>query len=132
MENVGLRPFKFCPFFDLCDTQVDWFYVTETCIGEYKTCETYRDIYKKEVREPLSWRDRVYSVYSSIGLDDYFSNSDWMKCPFFGECDIMVSFEDLENMCADKYATCRYFMKQASQKKRPEKWWGGLHLILKP
>jgi len=132
MERKVLRPFSFCPFFDMCESEIDWFYATETCFGKYRTCETYTKISKKELRVPSSWIRRVYSVYSSLGLDDYFVGNSWLACPFFDECQATVSFEYLENMCANKFSTCDYYMKQSCKKRRPEEWRYNLKSILVP
>ena len=132
MERKVLRPFSFCPFFDLCESDVNWFYVTETCFGEYKTCNSYIETSKKELRIPSSWVDRVYNVYSSLGLDDYFVENSWRACPFFDECSVRVSFDELENLCANKFSTCGYYIEQSCRRKRPEEWRYALRSILEP
>jgi hypothetical protein len=112
--------------------QVNWFYVTDTCFEKYKTCKTYVESSKKELMTPSEWIDRVETVYCSLGMDDYFIASSWIACPFFDECKVKVSFEDLENLCADKFSMCGYYMKQGYQKKRPIEWWNSLRSILEP
>jgi hypothetical protein len=132
MVRKVLEPFSFCPFFDMCENQIDWFYVTEVCFAKHKTCNTYAEMVKKERRIPKKWTDRVYSVYSSLGLDDYYIFSERRVCPFFFECEAETTFEDIENLCADKFTTCDFYMKQAKEKKLPVCWRDALRLMLEP
>jgi hypothetical protein len=130
MVKKVLRPFSFCPFFNLCEDRVNWFYVTEVCLADYRTCDTYRYMVKKDCRTPDEWMDTVYGIYSRVGMDRYFSLNDWRKCPFFVDCEVKVTFEELESYCADKFSTCGYYMKHAMQKKMPGEWWSAVSLML--
>ena len=132
MVRKVLRPFSFCPFYDICEEEVNWFYVTDTCFGNHKTCRVYTEKVKNERRIPKKWVDRVYSVYSSLGMDDYFIFSEREGCPFFWECEAEITFEDIENLCTDKFTMCEYYMKQAMQKKYPDCWRHAVRMILEP